>query len=673
MELTLEQRLLRFLKREERDEERASRELQAQPIEMRVLEGECIEGAVFREQRAADYIFEVTDNASKFRAGDPVLVGDGIDLQVDALPMAYRRFDARTGELVCGQDPFRKEVEPDFQEGETYVLDRRPLGLRGRLRDAVRAAFGHDILADVLHGKHELAQDDARFARAQKLLGQTELNPAQLEAGAAAIATESLALVQGPPGTGKTRLLATVVDALCARTCRIALCAFTHRAVDNALLAIRRLAPDLPLFKLSSSSTDGRAKLLAAKIQLVDARRARFPDRGCVVAGTCFQLAKLHDRERFHYGVFDEAGQLPIPHALPGMLRASRWLFFGDHEQLPPVVTTASADRGAAASIFEHLHHHYGSLLLDTTYRMNEGVCGLVSDTFYGGRVRSSECASGRAMPFTAGGRLDEVLDPKLPVVWLRLDHCQPGQRSTEEANAVADLVEDLVRQHHLPGDQIAVVAPFRAQVRLIRTAIERKGIDPETLTIETVERIQGQEREVVLLSLGTGDPATSKHRGAFHLSLNRLNVALSRARTKAVLVGSCHAFDALPADVDALRMASRCKELRDRMKQVDLTRLYVSGNQDGGPGAGRSGTADGPTADAGGADAGQSGAGRSDAGRSGTGRSAAGKSAAGQSRSEGSHAAPADAERAAPGAAPRAAHEGREPPPPQPSAPSPT
>ena len=110
-----------------------------------------------------------------------------------------------------------------------------------------------------------------------------------------------------------TRLLAAVVGALCERTCRIALCAFTHRAVGNALLAIRRVAPRIPVFKLASSGGDDRDELEAAGVQLVDARRVKLPERGCVVAGTCFQLAKLQDKEQFHYTVFDEAGQLPIP------------------------------------------------------------------------------------------------------------------------------------------------------------------------------------------------------------------------------------------------------------------------------------------------------------------------------------------------------------------------
>ena len=81
----------------------------------------------------------------------------------------------------------------------------------------------------------------------------------------------------------------------------------------------------------------------------------------------------------------------------------------------------------------------------------------------------------------------------------------------------------------------------------------------------------------VVLVSLTAGDPRESKARGAFHLSTNRLNVALSRARTKAVLVASGFAFQALPHEADGLRMASCCKELRDGMPSVDLSRLYVA------------------------------------------------------------------------------------------------
>jgi DNA replication ATP-dependent helicase Dna2 len=577
VQLSLEQRLLRFLAREERDEQRAHRELREQPVELRVIEGECIQGARFRGEAGGSLVFAVDDNASKFRPGDPVQVGDGIDLDA-GVPLVCGDYDAAAGLLRLERDVFQRDVEHGLRPGVAYVIDRRPLGLQGRLRDAVRAAFADARLAAVLNGDHQAGRDAARHDRAVQHLERVGMNAAQVAAGAAAIGTESLALVQGPPGTGKTRLLAEVAAALCGAGCRIAVCAYTHRAVDNALLAIRRAAPGLPLVKLASSSGDGRDELRAASVQILDARRARLPDKGVVVGGTCFQLAKLPEACRFHYTVFDEAGQLPIPHALPGMLRASRWLFFGDHHQLPPVVTTAQADRDAAASIFAHLHARHGSHLLDTTYRMNDGVCEVVSRAFYGARLRPDPGAAARRMPFVPGGRLDEVLDPERPVVWLRIDHCQPGPRSIEEAHAVADLVEDLIARHGVSPAQIAVIAPFRAQVRQLRSAIQHKGLrGSEALVVDTVERIQGQEREVVLVSLTAGDPRETRGRGTFHLSTNRLNVALSRARTKAVLVASALAFRSLPHDAAGLRMASCCKELRDRLISVDLTRLYLA------------------------------------------------------------------------------------------------
>lgn len=574
MDLTFETRLLRFLMREEDAERRGHRDLRALPADARALEGECIPEARFVGRDRDAFLFEVPDNASKFRGGDPLAVGDGDDLD-SGWPLLYGGYDARRGVLRLLPDPYDRGDEPDLQPGQTYCLDRRPLDLRGRLRDAVGAAFADPLLRAVLLGQHTVAADFARTERAARHLEQRGLNPAQVTAGARAIGTESLALVQGPPGTGKTRLLAEVVAALGSRGCRIALCAFTHRGVDNALLAIRRAAPDLPLCKVGSGREGGR-ELRAAGIGVVDPRRGRLPETG-VVAGTCFQLAKLPDREKFHFAVFDEAGQLPIPHALPGMLLAQRWMFFGDHRQLPPVVKAEHRDREACASVFEHLHGRYGSALLDTTYRMNHGLCRVVSETFYGGALHSEAAVGGRRLPFCPGGRLDEVLDPEHAVTWLRVDHRQPGQRSPEEAAAVADVVEDLLRQHGLPPDQVAVIAPFRAQGRLSRTALQHKQLaGSERVVVDTVERMQGQEREAVVISLGAGDPGELGGRSEFFFSENRLNVALSRARTKAVLVCSEGVFRALPMAPGALRVASLMRGLRGRIAAVDLTALYA-------------------------------------------------------------------------------------------------
>ena len=242
------------------------------------------------------------------------------------------------------------------------------------------------------------------------------------------------------------------------------------------------------------------------------------------------------------------------------------------------MVTAHHRDGEITRSVFEHLAGHYPSHLLDVSYRMNDQVCGVVSDTFYGGAVRPAEAVATRRVPHVPGGALDEVLDPERGAVMARVDHLQPGNRSPEEANLVADLVAELLQRHEVAPQDIAVVAPFRAQVRLIRSALQRKHLaGADEVTIDTVERIQGQEREVVIVSLAVGDPDSLNARAAFFYSTNRLNVALSRARSKVVVVASRGAFGALPSDPGSLRAANVFRQLFRALPQVDLTRVYAA------------------------------------------------------------------------------------------------
>ena len=572
MDISFEQRLQRMLWREEEGEARSVKDLRALSAEERVLEGECIHAAVFRGRAGTDaFDFSVTENMSKFREGDALLVGDGVDFEA-AAPLVFDRYDGKEHVLRLRRDPFARSEPVELVAGANYCIDRRPLGLRGRLQDVVRAGFANDRIRQLLEGTLQPQRDEERGVRAREHMADRGLNAGQLDAAVAAIAAEDLALIQGPPGTGKTRLLAEVLVALCSRGCRIALSAFTHRAVDNVLLAVRKLDPDLPLVKLGNKNDE---ELRRANVRSANPRRGGLPRSSCVVGGTSFALAKLPGDEVFHFTVFDEAGQLPIPHAIAGMLLSRRWIFVGDHAQLPPVITSHHADREATQSVFELLQGHYGSHLLDETYRMNDAVCDVVGRSFYGGRLRSA--VPDRRVPFVPGGALDEVLEPERAVVIARVDHLQPGMRSTEEATLVADLAYDLRARHGVPAEEIAVLAPFRAQVRAVRSAMQRKAVpDQGDIVVDTVERMQGQEREVVLISLAVGDADTLSHRASFFFSTNRLNVAISRARSKVVIVASRGAFDGLPMDPDSLRAASLFKQLFRDLPQVDLTSVYA-------------------------------------------------------------------------------------------------
>ena len=137
--MVLETRLLHFLEREEEGERRALRDLRALSVGERVLEGECIEGVRLRRSGSASFEFDAEENLSKFRAGDALAVGDGLDFD-SALPLVYGRFDADKSLLHLERDPYLKSLPIRLDENRVYCVDRRPLGLRDRLRDVVRAA-----------------------------------------------------------------------------------------------------------------------------------------------------------------------------------------------------------------------------------------------------------------------------------------------------------------------------------------------------------------------------------------------------------------------------------------------------------------------------------------------------------------------------------------------------
>ena len=118
MSLSLEQRLLRMLRREEDGEARSARDLRALPAQERVLEGECIQGAVFSRQAGQDqFVFEAPENMSKFRAGDSVLVGDGLDFEA-ALSMEFHSYDADRDRLTLSRDPWARGQRYEFEAGQ---------------------------------------------------------------------------------------------------------------------------------------------------------------------------------------------------------------------------------------------------------------------------------------------------------------------------------------------------------------------------------------------------------------------------------------------------------------------------------------------------------------------------------------------------------------------------
>lgn len=565
-------RLIRYLERERLAERRAHRELRAKPLAERVEAGDAIPGLTVRSQGGGQWVLTAPENSSRFRDGDPLWLSDGNDVE-RGVAVRLTRYDPADRRIVVERD-----ARDDFGSAPSaaeLVLDRRALEHDDRFLAAIDEVFARDDhpIVQCLAGRLA-SDDDAAIAEAMRRTGGARgLDPSQAEAFARALARPRLHLIQGPPGTGKTRLIAELLDACLAAGERVAVAAYTHRAVDQVLLRTAARAGAARVVKLDRGRNDA-SELAAAGVRRASSVDRLLASRDPLVVGvTTHAACRLAERSKVDRVVFDEAGQIPLPHAVAAMRLAPRWVFVGDHEQLPPVVAGVHADEHKV-SAFEHLAALYPSTMLETTYRMNDEVCAYPSRHFYGARLRPSAEAAGRRLALRPGGRFREALDPARPSVLVEIDHRGAAMRSRREAAVVAELMLELLAHHGVAAEEMAAIAPFRAQVVAIRHELERRaaarGLRVETWPfIETVERIQGREREVVLISFASSDPDWLTGQSEFYYLPNRLNVALTRARTKRILVASPLAFAVRPrslADVPSIALFTALRESTPRV-----------------------------------------------------------------------------------------------------------
>lgn len=303
--------------------------------------------------------------------------------------------------------------------------------------------------------------------------------------------------------------------------------------------------------------------------------------------------------------IFDEASQLLIHHALMAMPSAKRYIFVGDHQQMPPVIQGYHKGNPVNQSVFSYLFDYYPGLnhVLDETRRMNNAITAFPSSEYYDSRLKPILEVKKKKLQISGSPRdktLAAIVDPEAPVVFVHVDHTDYSQECPEEARVVARIVFELVWRCRVdPKEGLCVVAAHRRQNNLIRQSIAeivsrkkrlrkdaaRKLLSPD-LIIDTVERIQGQERDAVIVSLTASDEEHIKSEKDFLMMPNRMNVSFTRPRTKLIVVGSRSLFRVIPADRD-----EQYEDVVDgrtvlRSKGVTLTNhfkrwyFYVKGSQ---------------------------------------------------------------------------------------------
>jgi predicted RecB family nuclease len=387
---------------------------------------------------------------------------------------------------------------------------------------------------------------DLLLGRPPKLTGGTPLRAAD-EAGDAALVRVAPALagalpVQGPPGSGKTYAGSHAIVELVRAGRTVGISALSHRVITNLLDAVMRVddAGDSIVQAVqkahdSDGSAHARVMVTTDNAEVEDAIASR---RANVVAGTSWLFA----REDLHVDVLvvDEAGQLSLASTVAAGAGADALILLGDPQQLrQPAKGTHPA--GAEVSALEHVLGEHDTvpadrgLFLDTTRRMHPSVCGPVSLLSYEDRLRSHP---GLERQLVGGD--DELSGAGL--VWHPVHHTGRSFDSPEEVAAVAQLVDRLTgrpwtdadgAERPLSSDDILVVAPYNAQVARLLAALDGRA------RVGTVDKFQGQQAPVLIVSLTTSSAADAPRGVEFVANRNRLNVAVSRARSLAVLVGS--------------------------------------------------------------------------------------------------------------------------------------
>ena len=354
---------------------------------------------------------------------------------------------------------------------------------------------------------------------------------------------ESYLAIQGPPGSGKSTVGAEMIVDLVERGQRVGVVANSHQVIGELLAKVARVAGERGVAAdIGQRSNDAPTFADAVHLSTNEAARDALADGSLgVVGGTAWLWAREDMAESVDVLFIDEAGQMSLADALAASLCSASVVLLGDPQQLDqPLQGThpPGAERSALAHVLdrERVVPDQLGLFLDGSWRLHPEISTYTSEVFYEGRLRSHP---GRELLSLAGAPpLSGTGVRFLPVV-----HHGQSNESPEEAERVARLVRSLLHagptytdadavSHPLAEGDVLVITPYNAQVGALSDQLPG-------FRIGTVDKFQGQEAPIAIYSMATSSPDEAPRGMEFLYSLNRLNVATSRAQCLALVVAS--------------------------------------------------------------------------------------------------------------------------------------
>jgi predicted RecB family nuclease len=370
----------------------------------------------------------------------------------------------------------------------------------------------------------------------------------------------SYLFIQGPPGTGKTYTAAQAIIALLRSGKRVGVSSNSHKAISKLLLEVEKHAKASG-FRFSGvkkgNKDDPQTEFNSLNITTIfDSQEVSQQHR--LVGGTVFHFCRDDQRGTYDYLFVDEAGQVSLGNLVAMASAAANIVLVGDQMQLPQPVQGVHPGETGLSSL-EYLLEDRATvpedrgILLNETRRLHPALCAFISEAIYDSRLE--------AHPITATRQLVLRPGPSAPLrpaglSFVPVAHDGCTQSSRAEAETIAHLVAEL-QTHRIVRDgkespitleDILIVAPYNLQVNLLKQLL------PQGAQVGTVDKFQGQEAAVVIVSMTTSKGVEAPRGTEFLFNPNRFNVAVSRAQCLALVVHGAELLEGAWTKIDDLR-----------------------------------------------------------------------------------------------------------------------
>ena len=383
----------------------------------------------------------------------------------------------------------------------------------------------------------------------------------------------SILCIQGPPGSGKTYTAAHIILNLIQKGKRVGVTSNSHKAILNLLKMIceqnkKNIKMQCQKIHKTGGKEDEKIFIENYPVELVETNNVSH--NANVVGGTVYFFSKENQKDAYDYLFVDEASQVSLANVVAATRSAKNIILLGDQNQLEqPIQGTHPGESGKSALAYytdeQTTISKDKGIFLPVSYRMHPKICKFISENFYNEELSPDVKNENQKiiLPSSLQNRLSDS-----GVCFIPVDHSGNREASSEEAEIISDLYKHLLQAKWIDKEwnvsaittkDILIVAPYNLQVAYLKRELNQKSA-----RIASVDKFQGQEAPISILSMAASTIKDAPRGIGFLLNKNRLNVAISRAKCLSIIVGSKTLLDTNMSSIQNMELMNIwCRVIR--------------------------------------------------------------------------------------------------------------